>query len=102
MTLAADINDACHALPLLDRHHRHCLIERILGQLETYYATAVQGVPPDKHIWIDTLIFTVRGSVDEISMMETTDLLDILREFEKLIHVLECIAASKSVIPTHH
>jgi len=102
MTLATDINDACHTLPLLGRYHRYCLIERILGHLEACRATALEGVPLDKHIWVETLIATVRSSINEISAMETLELRDILREFEKLIALLDGIAASAAEHTTLH
>ena len=62
MTLATDIRDACLVLPQLDRQSRLGLIERILGQLEAYRTTALEGVPSDKRVWIDTLIAFVKTS----------------------------------------
>jgi len=102
MALATDIQDACLILPELDRADRGALIERILDRLESLQATILQTVPPEKRYWIDTLIASVRYSVDEIASMETDDLLSILVEFEKLIVLLDGIAESPTQSLTLH
>ncbi len=95
MSLANEIRDACLVLPGLDQRSRHGLIERILQQLQAYDFTALQGVPPDKRFWIDTLIASVIGSTVEIASLKTPELLAILVEFEKLIAVLDEISAPR-------
>ncbi|MFS2152615.1 hypothetical protein [Rhizobium sp. Rhizsp42] len=102
MSLATEILDSCLVLSRLDQRSRHGLIERILQQLQAYHSTALHGVPPDKHFWIDTLIAWVSGSTVEIASMQTPELLEILVEFAELIAVLDGISASRIAPPRFH
>lgn len=88
MTLAIDIREACSVLPQLGHQDRHDLIKRILFELEDYSRTSLVAVSPDRRIWIDTLILTVRTTIDDIALMRTSELLNVLVEFERLLEML--------------
>jgi hypothetical protein len=102
MTLTTDIQTACSVLPQLDYDSRYRLINRILEQLEAYRAIALQNVPPERRIWIDTLVASVRATRQDIALMETTELLCVLVEFEKLLGALDELVQSRTHCATLH